>query len=114
MFVIATIFTYFRVPSKEQHRVLFWGIMVALILRGVMIALGVVLITQFTWMVYVFGALLIVTALKMHFSKEEELHPDRNLAVRLRARCTPSPPTSTAATSSCECRNRRRARSSRP
>ncbi len=82
MFVIATIFTYFRIPSKEQHRVLFWGIMGALILRGIMIALGVVLITQFTWMVYVFGVLLIITAWKMATSKEAELHPERNFAVR--------------------------------
>lgn len=89
MFVIATIFTYFKVPSKEQHRVLFWGIMGALILRGIMIALGVVLITQFTWMVYVFGVLLIVTAWKMATSKEAELHPDRNLAVRLARKVYP-------------------------
>jgi tellurite resistance protein TerC len=89
MFVIATIFAYFSVPLKEQHRVLFWGIMGALILRGIMIALGVVLITRFHWMVYVFGVLLIVTAAKMLFSKAEELHPDRNLMVRLARRFYP-------------------------
>lgn len=82
MFVIATIFTYFSIPPILQHRVLFWGIMGALILRGIMIALGVVLITQFTWMVYVFGVLLIITAWKMATSHEAELHPERNFAVR--------------------------------
>jgi tellurite resistance protein TerC len=89
MFVIATIFAYFSVPLKEQHRVLFWGIMGALILRGIMIGLGVVLITRFHWMVYVFGVLLIITAAKMLFSKSEELHPDRNLMVRLARRIYP-------------------------
>lgn len=86
MFVIATIFAYFRVPLSQQHRVLFWGIMGALILRGVMIALGAVLISRFTWMVYVFGGLLIITAVKMLLSRTENVHPDRNLAVRIARR----------------------------
>ncbi|MCL4209256.1 MAG: TerC family protein [Phycisphaeraceae bacterium] len=86
MFVIATIFAYFRVPLSQQHRVLFWGIMGALILRGVMIALGAVLIARFHWMVYVFGVLLLATAAKMLLSRTENIHPDRNLAVRIARR----------------------------
>jgi tellurite resistance protein TerC len=89
MFVIATIFTYFHVPPKQQHRVLFWGILGALILRGVMIALGAVLITRFFWMAFVFGGLLIITAVKMLISKTENIHPERNFAVRLARRFYP-------------------------
>jgi tellurite resistance protein TerC len=89
MFVIATIFGYFNVPLKQQHRVLFWGIMGALILRGIMIGLGVALINQFAWMTYIFGVLLIVTAVKMLLSREEQIHPERNIAVRLARRVYP-------------------------
>lgn len=89
MFVIATIFAYFNIPLIHQHRVLFWGIMGALILRGVMIGLGVVIVAKFSWVLYIFGALLIVTALKMAFSKSEEIHPERNLMVRLARRMYP-------------------------
>jgi tellurite resistance protein TerC len=65
IFVIALIFTYFRVPLAYQHRVLFWGVIGALVLRGVMIGAGAVLLHRFAWMTYVFGALLIVTAARM-------------------------------------------------
>src|SRR5690606_9624954 len=60
VFVIAVIFSYFGIPGKYQHRVLFWGILTALILRGVMIALGAALIHRFEWIVYVFGAILLL------------------------------------------------------
>ena len=89
MFVIATIFAYFNIPLLHQHRVLFWGIMGALILRGVMIGLGVVIVAKFSWVLYIFGALLIITALKMALSKSEEIHPERNLAVRFARRLYP-------------------------
>jgi tellurite resistance protein TerC len=89
MFVIATIFAFFRVPLSQQHRVLFWGIIGALVLRGVMIGLGAVLIARFYWMAYVFGGLLIATAVKMQLSREGEVHPDRNIAVRLARRLYP-------------------------
>lgn len=89
MFVIATIFTYFRIPTIFQHRVLFWGIMGALILRGVMIAAGAYLLLKFHWTVYVFGALLIATAIKMLLTGESEIHPDRNLMVRMARRVYP-------------------------
>ena len=72
IFVIALILSYFKVPSAYQHRVLLWGILGALIMRGVMIAAGVALIEQFEWMTYLFGAFLIFTALKMLFTNEDE------------------------------------------
>lgn len=72
IFVIAIIFKSFKIPQKYQHRVLFWGIIGALIFRGLMITFGVILINKFSWMTYVFGAFLIYTALKMLLEKEEE------------------------------------------
>jgi tellurite resistance protein TerC len=72
IFVIAVIFTAFKIPQKYQHRVLFWGILGAIIFRGLMIYFGVVLISKFSWMTYVFGAFLIFTAAKMLFKNEEE------------------------------------------
>lgn len=83
IFVIAMIFAYFRVPLAEQHRVLFWGIMGALVLRGVMIGLGSVLISRFEWTVYVFGAFLIVSAAKMLVARHDNVEPDKNLVIRL-------------------------------
>ena len=83
LFVIAMIFSYFSVPLQYQHRTLFWGILTAVILRGIMIALGAALIHNFEWIVYVFGAFLILTALKMAFTKEEGVDPEKNPAVRL-------------------------------
>lgn len=72
IFVIAVIFSSFKVPSKYQHRVLFWGIMGAIVFRALMIFFGVALITKFDWITYVFGAFLIFTALKLMFSKDSE------------------------------------------
>lgn len=72
IFVIAIIFKSFKIPQKYQHRVLFWGIIGALIFRGLMITFGVILISKFSWMTYVFGAFLIYTALKMLLEKEED------------------------------------------
>ncbi len=92
VFVIALIFSYFNVPLQFQHRVLFWGIMGALIMRGVMIGVGAALIESFHWVIYVFGALLIVTALKMLFMGEEKVEPDKNPLVRLARRVMPVTP----------------------
>src|SRR5437867_10037638 len=78
VFVIALIFAYFRVPSRFQHRVLFWGILGALVMRGVMIALGAALIQRYTWMLYVFGAFLLFTGVKMLFADDEGVHPEKN------------------------------------
>ncbi len=72
IFVIAIIFASFKIPQKYQHRVLFWGILGAIIFRGLMISFGVVLINKFSWTTYLFGAFLIFTAMKMLFSKDEE------------------------------------------
>lgn len=72
IFVIAIIFASFKIPQKYQHRVLFWGILGAIVFRGLMISFGVVLINKFSWTTYLFGAFLIFTALKMLFSKEDE------------------------------------------
>jgi len=86
IFVIAMIFAYFKIPGQLQHRVLFWGILGALIMRGIMIAGGVALINRFSWMIYVFGILLIVTAVRMLLTKEEEIEPDKNLFIRIARR----------------------------
>src|SRR5437899_1025304 len=67
VFIIALIFTFFRIPSEYQHRVLFWGILGALIMRGGMIALGVALISWLHWMLYIFGAFVVYTGVKMLF-----------------------------------------------
>lgn len=72
IFVIAVIFAAFKIPQKYQHRVLFWGILGAIIFRGLMISFGVIIINKFAWTTYLFGAFLLFTALKMLFSKEEE------------------------------------------
>src|SRR5512136_149786 len=82
VFVFALLFSYFAVPAKYQHKVLFWGILGALIMRAVMIALGAALITKFTWIIYVFGAFLILTGIKMIVKREEEIHPERNPVVK--------------------------------
>ena len=82
IFVFAMLFSYFAVPAAYQHRVLFWGILGALVLRAIMIVAGTVLLTKFAWIIYVFGTFLILTGLKMIFKKEEEMHPERNPVVR--------------------------------
>jgi len=89
IFVIAFIFEFFRVPLLYQHRVLFWGILGALILRGIMIGAGAALIAQFHWIIYVFGALLIVTAVKMLLFQHDDIDPGRNPLVRLARKIYP-------------------------
>jgi len=82
VFVIALIFAYFHVPSEYQHRVLFWGILGALVMRGVMIGLGVALITLLYWVLYLLGALLIYSGIRMLFV-HAEVDPEKNRIVRL-------------------------------
>jgi len=89
IFVIAMIFTYFRVPPEHQHRVLFWGIVGALIMRGVMIGAGLAVLHRFSWLVYVLGALLIATAVRMLVARRETLEPENSLLVRLIRRVLP-------------------------
>lgn len=90
IFVIAIIFSAFKIPQKYQHRVLFWGIMGAIIFRGLMIYFGVFLITKFAWTTYLFGAFLVFTALKMAFSGEEtNFEPKNSVAYKLVGKIIP-------------------------
>ena len=90
VFVIAMIFEHLRVPAKYQHRVLFWGILGALVMRGTMIGLGAQLVARYHWILYVFGLFLVYTALKMLWSKADETaDPDEALVMRLVRRVFP-------------------------
>jgi len=89
LFVFVMIFQYFSTPTKYQHRVLFWGILGALILRAIFIAAGSALLNQFHWMIYVFGAFLVFTGIKMLLQGDEKLKPERNPVVRLFERWVP-------------------------
>lgn len=82
LFVFLMIFSYFKVPHKYQHEVLFWGILGALIMRAVFIAGGIALINKFHWIIYIFGALLIISGIKMAFVKEKTIHPEKNPVLR--------------------------------
>jgi tellurite resistance protein TerC len=84
---------YFRVPSRVQHRVLFWGILGALVMRGLMIGAGAALISRFDWLLYVFGAFLLFTGFKMLLSEEEGVDPEKNPVIRLARRLFPVTPT---------------------
>ena len=86
VFVFLMLFTYFRVPLQHQHKVLFWGILGALVMRGVFIAAGVSLIQRFHMVIYVFGAVLVASGVKMAFDKQVEVHPERNVVLRLTRR----------------------------
>jgi tellurite resistance protein TerC len=89
IFVIAMLFGFFAVPAIYQHRVLFWGIIGALIMRGAMIAVGAKLIAEFHWILYVFGVFLIFTAIKMLLIKTDHADPNQNIIVRLVRRWIP-------------------------
>jgi len=78
IFVIATIFAYFAVPRAYQHRVLFWGIIGAIVMRALMIGLGAALVTQFSWILYLFGAFLVITGIKMFTGTDEASDFDNN------------------------------------
>ncbi len=83
VFVIALIFAYFRVPLQFQHRVLFWGILGALLMRGALITAGAAIINQFSWTLYIFGAFLVFTGVKMLFVDDEGVQPEKNPVLRL-------------------------------
>jgi tellurite resistance protein TerC len=89
VFVIAMIFGFFAVPPIYQHRVLFWGILGALVMRGVMIGLGAKLIAEFQWVLYLFGVFLILTAVKMLVMKTDHSDPGANIVVKLTRRLVP-------------------------
>jgi tellurite resistance protein TerC len=83
LFVFLLIFRYFSVPHEYEHKALFWGILLALITRAVFIFAGVALINAFQWVIYIFGAFLIFTGIKMALNKQTEVHPEKNIALKL-------------------------------
>ncbi|MDX1941824.1 MAG: TerC family protein [Saprospiraceae bacterium] len=89
IFVIAIIFAYFQIPKAYQHRVLFWGILGALVFRGIMIGIGVVLIQRFEIIIYFFGALLLYSAYKMLRQGDMEIEPNKNPIIRMFRRFMP-------------------------
>ncbi len=92
LFVFLVVFSYFGVPPSLQHRVLFWGILGALAMRALFIVAGAALLQAFDWVLYVFGAFLVFTGVKLAFQKDESVHPERNLALRLFRRVFPVVP----------------------
>jgi len=90
--VFVLILSYFRVPPEYQHRVLFWGIFGAIVLRGMMIALGVALVERFEWILYIFGAFLLFTGIKILVQKEEHVDLEKNPVLRLCRRFLPVTP----------------------
>ena len=90
IFVFIVVFTAFAVPANLQHRVLFWGILGALVMRAIFIVLGAALLQQFHWVIYVFGAFLVFTGIKLLVQKSDEIHPEKNPLFRLFRRFVPS------------------------
>jgi tellurite resistance protein TerC len=89
LFVFLLIFSYFKVPARYQHRVLFWGVLGALVMRAVMIFLGAALISRFEWIIYIFGAFLVYTGIQMFRQGEKDIHPEENPIVRFVTRFVP-------------------------
>ena len=89
LFVFLLIFSYFKVPSKYQHRVLFWGVLGALVMRLTMIFIGATLINRFHWIIYIFGAFLVYTGIRMFTQKDTDIQPEENAVVRLVTRYIP-------------------------
>ena len=89
LFVFLMIFGYFRVDRRYQHRVLFWGILGAIVMRAFFIVLGISLLHRFHWIIFIFGGILIITGIKMALQKEKEIHPERNPLLRLCHRWMP-------------------------
>jgi tellurite resistance protein TerC len=89
IFVFLLVFSYFRVSAIYHHKVLFWGILGALVMRVIFIAAGIALIQTLQWIIYIFGALLILSGIKMALKKDQEIHPERNPVIRLFRRFVP-------------------------
>lgn len=89
LFVFILVFGYFRIPAELQHRVLFWGILGALLMRGAMIGAGAVLIARFHWVIYIFGVFLVVTGIRMAMGGNEEIEPEANPVIRFVRRVIP-------------------------
>jgi tellurite resistance protein TerC len=92
IFVFLVIFSCFAVPAAYQHRVLFWGILGALVMRALFIAAGAALITGFHWIIYVFGGVLLLTGVKLFLQRNEQMHPEKNPVLRLFRRLLPTVP----------------------
>jgi tellurite resistance protein TerC len=92
IFIFVLIFGFFKVPPHLQHRVLFWGVLGALVMRGIFIALGAVLIAKFHWIIYIFGAFLVWTGWRMFKQKNEDIHPEDNPLVRWAKKVFPVSP----------------------
>ncbi len=92
LFVFLLIFRYFRVPTNYQHKVLFWGILGALVMRGIFILAGVSLIRRFHWIIYIFGAFLIYTGARLLRPQEQEIHPEQNPVLKMFRRWMPVTP----------------------
>jgi len=92
LFVMVVIFNYFAVPATSQHRVLFYGILGALVMRGLFIGLGTLLLSRFEWILYVFGAMLLITGIRMMFKQDEQFEGEQNRVVRLVRRYVPLTP----------------------
>jgi len=89
LFVFLLIFSYFNVPSAYQHRVLFWGILGAVVMRVIFILAGITLIERFHWIIYIFGGFLVLSGVKLAFQKDKEIHPDKNPVLRIFRRFVP-------------------------
>ncbi len=89
IFVFIMIFSYFAVPEAYRHRVLFWGILGALLMRGLFIVVGAALLQHFHWVIYIFGAFLVVTGIKMLLKEETAVHPEDNIVIKLLRRLMP-------------------------
>ncbi|HPM29061.1 MAG TPA: TerC family protein [Chryseolinea sp.] len=93
IFVIIMIFSYFKVPTAYQHKVLFWGILGALVMRVIFILVGIELIHRFHWLIYIFGGFLIFTGIRMLTSDDTKLEPEKNPLVKLARKIFPFTPT---------------------
>jgi tellurite resistance protein TerC len=89
LFVFLLIFTYFCVPASDQHRVLFWGILGAVFMRGIFIVAGLALLEHLHWIIYIFGAFLIYTAIRLAIEKDKEVQPEKNPVLKLFRRFVP-------------------------
>ena len=89
VFVFLVVFSFFRVPKEFQHRVLFWGVLGALIMRAIFILIGAALLQRFHWVIFIFGGILIITGLRMLIKRDEEMHPERNILYRVFRRLVP-------------------------
>jgi tellurite resistance protein TerC len=92
VFVFALIFSYFAVPARYQYRVLFWGVVGALVLRGIFVLVGAELLERYDWMIYIFGVFLVYTGVRMAFHRDAEVHPERNPVLRVLRRLVPMTP----------------------